>query len=78
MNIDWLLKKIKNHIPEVYQKEILKREGNEGVRPKDKKRERDSFEDNEGNLSKKTKDEEQINLKRLIDLVDDKYPKSSQ
>lgn len=78
MNIDWLLKKIKKHIPEVDQKEILKREGNEGVRPKDKKRERDSSEDNEGNLSKKTKDEEQINLKRLIDLVDDKYPKSSQ
>ncbi|CAI7593483.1 unnamed protein product [Penicillium crustosum] len=77
VNIDWLLKKIKKHIPEVDQKEILKREGNEGVRPKDKKRERDSSEDNEGNLSKKTKDEEQINLKRLIDLVDDKYPKSS-
>ncbi|CAI7638229.1 unnamed protein product [Penicillium discolor] len=77
VNINWLLKKIKKHIPEADRKEILKREKNEGVRPKGKKRERDSSEDDEGNPSKKTKDEEQINLKRLIDLVDDKYPTSS-
>ncbi|KAJ5851082.1 hypothetical protein N7455_010938 [Penicillium solitum] len=77
VNIDWLLKEIKKHIPEADRKEILKREKNEGVRPKGKKRERDSSEDDEGNPSKKTKDEEQINLKRLIDLVDDKYPTSS-
>lgn len=77
MNINWLLKKIKKHIPEADRKEILKCGKNEGVRPKGKKRERDSSEDDEGNPSKKTKDEEQINLKRLIDLVDDKYPTSS-
>lgn len=77
MNIDWLLKEIKKHIPEADQKEILMPEKNEGVRPKGKKRERDSSGDDEGNPSKKTKDEEQINLNRLIDLVDDNYPTSS-
>lgn len=77
MNIDWLLKTIKKHIPEADQKGILKSEKNEGVRPKGKKRERDSSGDDEGTPSKKTKDEEQINLKRLVDLVDDKYPASS-
>lgn len=77
MNIDWLLKTIKTHIPEADQKEILKHEKNEGVKPKGKKRERDSSGDDEGNPSKKTKDEEQINLKRLVDLVDDNYPTSS-
>ncbi|KAJ5398811.1 hypothetical protein N7465_009300 [Penicillium sp. CMV-2018d] len=76
VNIDWLLKTIKKHIPEADQKEILKHEKNEGVRPKGKKRERDSSGDDEGNPSKKTKDEEQINLKRLVDLVDDNYPTS--
>ncbi|KAJ5507466.1 hypothetical protein N7527_009609 [Penicillium freii] len=76
VNIDWLLKTIKKHIPEADQKEILKHEKNEGVKPKGKKRERDSSGDDEGNPSKKTKDEEQINLKRLVDLVDDNYPTS--
>ncbi|KAJ5602726.1 hypothetical protein N7537_005682 [Penicillium hordei] len=77
VNIDWLLQKIKKHIPEADQNEILKREKNEGDRPKGKKRERESSGDDEGNPSKKTKDEEQINLKRLIDLVDERYPTSS-
>ncbi|KAJ5979086.1 hypothetical protein N7501_002428 [Penicillium viridicatum] len=76
VNIDWLLKTIKKHIPEADQKEILKHEKNEGIKSKGKKRERDSSED-DGNPSKKTKDEEQINLKRLVDLVDDNYLPSS-
>lgn len=75
MNIDWLIKKIKKHIPEDEQIKIFKREKDEDVKPKGGKRQRDPS-DNEGNTSKKTKDEERINRKRLIDLVDDKYPTS--
>jgi hypothetical protein len=48
VNIDWLLQKIKKHIPEADQKEILKREKNEGDRPKGKKRERESSGDDGG------------------------------
>lgn len=70
MNIDWLIKKIKKNTPKGVQKEILQHEG--------KKRQREaSLGDDEGNPSKKTKDEEQINLKRLIDSVDEKYPTPS-
>lgn len=73
MNIDWLLKKIEKHIPESVQKKIPKNEKNQG-----KKRERESSPgDDKGSASKKTKDEEQINLKRLTDLVDEKYPTPS-
>ncbi|CAG8899970.1 unnamed protein product [Penicillium egyptiacum] len=58
-------------------RKILK-EKNADVEPKGKKRAREeSLGDDEGNPSKKTKDEEQIKLKNLIDLIDKEYPTPS-
>ncbi|KAI3232500.1 hypothetical protein DTO012A9_1093 [Penicillium roqueforti] len=78
VNIDWLLKKIGNDIPEHGQKETIKGERNEESKPKGRKRARESsVRDDEDNPSKRTKDEEQIKLKYLISLVDEKYPNPS-
>ncbi|KAJ5165327.1 uncharacterized protein N7500_007157 [Penicillium coprophilum] len=77
VDMDWLLTKIKEHVPESVQKEILK-EKHEDIKAKGKKRERGpSLGDDEGTSAKKTKDEEQINLENLIELVDEKYPDRS-
>ncbi|CAI7604463.1 unnamed protein product [Penicillium glandicola] len=79
VNIDWLLKKIKKNVPESLQEDVLKQEGNEGIKLKDKKRERESsLGDDKDSLSKKTKDEDQINLHNMIELVDEKYPAPSR
>lgn len=78
VNIDWLLKKIGNDIPEHGQKKTIKGERNEESKPKGRKRARESsVRDDEDNPSKRTKDEEQIKLKYLISLVDEKYPNPS-
>ncbi|KGO68804.1 hypothetical protein PITC_076860 [Penicillium italicum] len=78
VDIDWLIKKIKKHIPESVQQKILKREKNKEIKLKGEKRQRDvSLGDDERNPPKKTKDEEQVNLKKLIGLVDEKYPTPS-
>ncbi|KAJ6185653.1 hypothetical protein N7519_006954 [Penicillium mononematosum] len=78
VNIDWLLQKIATDIPKSVQEKILKREKNADIEPKGKKRARESsLGDDQGNSSKKTKDEEQIKLKSMIALVDKRYPTSS-
>ncbi|KAJ5836793.1 hypothetical protein N7447_002819 [Penicillium robsamsonii] len=52
------------------------KEKNKDIKAQGKKRERESsLVDDEGGPLKKTKDEEQINLMLLIELVDKKYPK---
>ncbi|OQE40184.1 hypothetical protein PENCOP_c006G04340 [Penicillium coprophilum] len=77
VDMDWLLKKIKEHVPERAQKEILQ-EKHKDIKAKCKKRERESsLGDDEGTSAKKTKDEEQINLENLTELVDKKYPDPS-
>ncbi|KAJ5360622.1 hypothetical protein N7517_009813 [Penicillium concentricum] len=74
VDMDWLLKKITKHLPESVQKEIMK-EKDKDIKAKGKKRERESsLVDDEGSPLKKTKDEEQIKVKFLIELVDEKYP----
>ncbi|KAG0155827.1 hypothetical protein PDIDSM_3000 [Penicillium digitatum] len=68
------LKKV-NRAREVEGCEIYEKK--KAIKLKDKKHEQDaSLGDDEGNPSKKTTDEEQINLKRLIDVVDKRYPRS--
>ncbi|KAJ5958351.1 uncharacterized protein N7479_005501 [Penicillium vulpinum] len=77
VNIDWLLQKIEKVVPESVRKQIFKEENN-GTEGKGKKRERESsIEDDKVSSWKKAKDEEQINLKNLIELVDEKYPEPS-
>ena len=78
MNIDWLLEKIGKDISKSVQGKILEREKNADIEPKGKKRSRESsLGDNQGNSSKKTKYEEQIKLKSMIALVDERYPTPS-
>ncbi|KAJ5262987.1 hypothetical protein N7524_008292 [Penicillium chrysogenum] len=75
VNMDWLLQKIAKDIPKSVQEKILEREKNADIEPKGKKRARESsLGDDQGNSSKKTKDEDQIKLKSMIALVDERYP----
>lgn len=78
VNIDWLLQKIGKGIPKSVQRKIIKREKNADIESKGKKRARESsLGDDQGNSSKKTKDEEQIKLQSMIALVDERYPTPS-
>ncbi|CAG8259299.1 unnamed protein product [Penicillium nalgiovense] len=78
VNIDWLLQKIGKGIPKSVQGKIIKREKNADIESKGKKRARESsLGDDQGNSSKKTKDEEQIKLQSMIALVDERYPTPS-
>jgi poly [ADP-ribose] polymerase len=79
VNMDWLLQKIAKDIPKSVQEKILEREKNADIEPKGKKRARESsLGDDQGNSSKKTKDEDQIKLKSMIALVDERYPVPSK
>ncbi|CAG8027222.1 unnamed protein product [Penicillium nalgiovense] len=75
VNIDWLLQKIGKGIPKSVQRKIIKREKNADIESKGKKRARESsLGDDQGNSSKKTKDEEQIKLQSMIALYAFRLP----
>jgi poly [ADP-ribose] polymerase len=73
--VEWLIKSIQNKTPESVQKYLLKpKKEKPAIALKGKKRGRESGpEDEPDTASKKAKDEEKINYKRLVELVDEDF-----